>query len=428
MNVDINDFQIEKDCLYKGERYSVRDNGAVLRHSIEGKNPRPTDNKWTFGKKNEKTGYMEIVSERIHRIVAFAFIGEPPSKEHVVDHIDTNRCNNRPENLQWLTKLENILKNPITVRKIEIICGSIEAFLANPSILRESNYDPNFKWMRTVTPQEAKACLQNMQNWAKNMRKPSGGSLGEWVYKPIATKQLTETTTKFSNIDEAINNIFEKVKKKTGLSQVELSSKAKKKKNLDARIYAAKQLRLEVGLSDEEIGELIGRSKSMANTYIRWQEKFRENTDNKPIGYSKNQLDTSEFEKIETKSITPNAIQRYWLIPSEFPCCPQKICTDPIMAYAEQLKEGASFARNDIYESIVLQFVLMNEDKIILVMTESNKKDAIKPWALAKIIYENDLYIHISLGSFFSKEGAEKQFTITQGLEWTGGDSIDDYC
>jgi hypothetical protein len=57
-----------------------------------------------------------------------------------------------------------------------------------------------------------------------------------------------------------------------------------------------------------------------------------------------------------------------------------------------------------------------------------SEEDAIKPWALAKIIFENDLYIHTSLGSFFTKEGVEKQYTLAQGLEWTRGDSIDDYC
>jgi len=26
------------------------------------------------------------------------------------------------------------------------------------------------------------------------------------------------------------------------------------------------------------------------------------------------------------------------------------------------------------------------------------------------------------------KDGAEKQFTLAQGFEWTGVDTIDDYC
>ena len=42
---------------------------------------------------------MDIGTEVVHRIVATAFHGEQPSVKHIVDHIDTNRRNNRVENL-----------------------------------------------------------------------------------------------------------------------------------------------------------------------------------------------------------------------------------------------------------------------------------------------------------------------------------------
>ena len=113
-----------KKCIYKKETYSVRDNGAVLRHKPEGKSkPRPLDEKWTFGKKDLNTGYMLIGSHRVHIIVATAFHGEQDTTKLVVDHIDTNRCNNRFENLRWLTRLENALMNPVTFRRIEYLCG-----------------------------------------------------------------------------------------------------------------------------------------------------------------------------------------------------------------------------------------------------------------------------------------------------------------
>jgi len=155
-----------------------------MRHPREGKRLRKDDNVWTFGKPNEKTGYMEIAGQRVHRIVAFAFLGDPPTEQHVVDHIDTNRRNNRPENLRWLTRLENALNNPITRARIENLCGSIEVFLADPSVLRgHEMIDPNFNWMRTVSPEEARASLERLTNWAKEHPKPQGGSLGEWVFQ-----------------------------------------------------------------------------------------------------------------------------------------------------------------------------------------------------------------------------------------------------
>lgn len=42
--VDINEYTRETTCEYKGEVYSVRDNGAVMRHAREGKKARKLDN------------------------------------------------------------------------------------------------------------------------------------------------------------------------------------------------------------------------------------------------------------------------------------------------------------------------------------------------------------------------------------------------
>lgn len=157
----LNDFTEERECDYKGEKYSVRDNGAVMRHAREGKATRKYDEMWTFGKPNDK-GYACIANVQVHRIVATAFHGAAPSPQHVVDHIDTNRQNNRPTNLRWLTKLENILLNDFTRKKIIYLCGSVESFLENPSQLKgNESLDPNFSWMRAVTQAEAANTLEN---------------------------------------------------------------------------------------------------------------------------------------------------------------------------------------------------------------------------------------------------------------------------
>jgi len=184
MMVNLNDFKRETICVYKDEQYSVRDNGAALRHARKGKRLRKYDSQWIFGNPNNN-GHLLISSEVIHRIVAKAFHGEPPTLQHIVNHIDTNRQNNRPENLRWRTKLENALDNPITRHKIEFLCG-IEAFLKDPSILRNYvNEDPNFEWMRTVTPEEAQISWQRLMNWTKREKSNNSSkvsSLGEWIF------------------------------------------------------------------------------------------------------------------------------------------------------------------------------------------------------------------------------------------------------
>lgn len=201
----LNNYRETKEGSYKGELYSVRDNGAVLRHAREGKRIRKNDDSWTFGKPNAKTGYMEIGSERVHRIVAFAFLGEPPTPQHVVDHIDTNRRNNRPQNLRWVTRFENALNNPITRKRIEYLCGSIEAFINDPSIIQEfANDHPNYGWMRTVTLEEAKASYKRLCAWAEKQdnEKSSGSTIGEWIFAPIKQddKIISFTIDQYNNV------------------------------------------------------------------------------------------------------------------------------------------------------------------------------------------------------------------------------------
>jgi hypothetical protein len=268
---------------------------------------------------------MHIASIPVHRIVATAFHGPEPSKDHVVDHIDTNRRNNRPENLRWVTKLENILLNPITRRRVEIAYGSIENFLANPAQPAPGKLHPDFDWMRTVTKKEADETLRSLLAWAKSERMPSGGRLGEWVYRS-GTEQYVE---------------------------------------------------------EPEPDDLI-------------------------------------------ESRTPGAIQKNWKAPCKFPFCPSEIGANALDEYRERLKEGEVFSRNDFGESTVVSAEFSESSERLVVL--SNMPSGVKDWALAGVSVEDGLFVHENLGSFFTFEGATKQYTIERGLKWEGGDTFDDYC
>lgn len=193
-------FNEQKECEYKGETYSVRDNGAVMRHCRkDSQKKRRLDEIWTFGKKSMRNGYMHIGTHRIHIIVATAFYGENDSAKLVVDHIDSNRCNNRVENLRWVTRLENALMNPATLKKIEYLCGDIETFISNPQCLRElSSEHPDIMWMRTVSAEEAKNACDRIMQWAKEPNKTkSENHQGEWIFSKPGPKLSDEQIKAF---------------------------------------------------------------------------------------------------------------------------------------------------------------------------------------------------------------------------------------
>ena len=131
-SVSVDDFDREVECVFGTDRFIVRDNGAVLRKSRPGMRRRPLDDKWTFGNPCRNSGYMKLSAVVVHRIVATAFYGKAPSSQHVVDHIDTNRRNNLAENLRWVTRLDNILSNPATHKRIVSAYASVEKFFENP--------------------------------------------------------------------------------------------------------------------------------------------------------------------------------------------------------------------------------------------------------------------------------------------------------
>ena len=58
--IDVNDaYAREVECEYKGEKYKVRDNGAICRMTREGKPKRAKDEIWTFGEKIDR-GYAKF--------------------------------------------------------------------------------------------------------------------------------------------------------------------------------------------------------------------------------------------------------------------------------------------------------------------------------------------------------------------------------
>ena len=192
------------EVYFRNEHYTVKCDGSIYRHKKPGKKCRPLDCNWMFGNESESHPYLTVSGIRVHQIIATAYHGVSPGPGYVVDHIDTNCRNNRPENLRWITRLENALLNPITRKKIEYHCGSIESFLENPSQMNDYSNLLNYSWMGLVTKEEAQNCKERMLEWAKTENGStfeSKGPLGEWIYNPMhkvirkEIKPLTKSLT-----------------------------------------------------------------------------------------------------------------------------------------------------------------------------------------------------------------------------------------
>jgi len=296
-----------RECDYKGEHYSVRDNGAIMRHAREGKPVRKDDNNWSFGTKDEKTGYMIFCGARVHIVVATAFHGEHNSKVYIVDHKDTNRCNNRVENLHWLTRLENALSNPATLKKITYLCGGdIQKFLDDPSCLRDiTGTNQDVMWMRTVSAEEARNAFEKIMSWAVRSEEETsskGGKLGEWLYQP------KQERTQYDPLGNPLNNVER---------------------------------------------QSMQKSEIQEDPYVVFKS-----------------VTGKEYKYIISDSITPNALQGNWRTPTEFLCCPQLVSDTPLEDYFSNLSIGKTYLKTDWGESIVEDFAISEDKKHLWVLAK----------------------------------------------------------
>ena len=384
-----------KECDYKGEHYSVRDNGAIIRHPKSNR-IRPKDNIWTFGEPNEKTGYCTFCGEVVHRIVAFAFHGEPENNQLVVDHIDTNRQNNRPENLRWVTKLENALNNPLTLRKILYYC-TLPEFIENPSILSQRVQDANLSWMGAVTAEEARISFNNLKHLheihlIKNNTRTGG--IGNWIFNEKFSTWIPTAIAPLKLETQLHGHLIPKTN--TNQSNILESS-------------------------DNGWDTSIDTSKMNVDF---WGKEFLE------YHSQKNEKPEIIEEEVELPKLfeTSNklAVQTGWkpYTNPEFPCCPTVVSEQPLKDYFNNLREGKVYVTTNYGASTVFEFTLY-KDKIIV---STKIPNGVKSYALSEIEWNGEVFIHTSKGTFFEENGVRAAYTRAQDMEWDGPDSIDDYC
>lgn len=489
--VDINEYTRETTCEYKGEVYSVRDNGAVMRHIREGKKVRKLDNVWTFGTKDKSRGYMMISSHRVHIIVAKAFIPGNEDGKMVVDHIDTNRCNNRVENLRWLTKLENVLLNEATLKRVTFLCGGdINKFIENPACLQDLTGDnQDIMWMRTVSAEEAKLAMKHISSWAKRpttsfkmmKERERTKDFEDWLKKheikdtnPFPENRQVEekkASTEETNSDEEAwaelrraltaprdeQNEYQNPMIKEWIEKTK-AAKEKKASLTKGAYQAGFYEKMQFPLCPEEskggldeyaknlqIDKIFAVSEngqeyticSIGWTFewnaiqvkIKCEDAIKKNT------YVQIKYEDGAFVHVEDEYDTeyrfcgsPNVLLCGARVQCYFPLCPKE-GNITLEEYANILQKDVLFETNNFTDGYVIdrEITKSKDGKPILYVGVYMPNSFLKKTGDLIVFIENGKVIHQIGKTYFNRGAVEREFCFLRGQKWEG-EVFDDYC
>ena len=98
------DFEIDINEIQK--YYHVSADGFVYSY-VSNKWLKPQVNNYGYINFSINKGVPHGCWVSAHRLVAFKYLGLPPTPQHEVDHLDNDKTNNHWSNLEWVTHAEN---------------------------------------------------------------------------------------------------------------------------------------------------------------------------------------------------------------------------------------------------------------------------------------------------------------------------------
>lgn len=112
--------------------YAANSHGQII-HKRKNRYPKIIEvpsSKGTYLRVSALSDDKKSRSKEIHHLVCLAFHGKPQSDDYEVNHKDGDKHNNRPSNLEWVTRSENLTEAYITGlrkenRRIEVTDHSI---------------------------------------------------------------------------------------------------------------------------------------------------------------------------------------------------------------------------------------------------------------------------------------------------------------
>jgi hypothetical protein len=141
-----NDIKVLSSCGFCKGKPSKGDSGPT--EIIPGKRKELTLRKNTYGYMTVDLGGQKRKKTRqLHRLIAETLISNTNNFE-CVDHIDGNKLNNHPSNLQWITRGDNVIKaqsmgkwgTPPQSYKIVYESGNTEIITNISDFSRKNNY------------------------------------------------------------------------------------------------------------------------------------------------------------------------------------------------------------------------------------------------------------------------------------------------
>lgn len=126
-------------------------------------------------------------------------------------------------------------------------------------------------------------------------------------------------------------------------------------------------------------------------------------------------------------SLTPNAKQRYWKTPTEFPLCPSEVGENPLDDYASNLGIGLLVSKNIYSEHFVDDYAVV--DNALFIRTHA--LEGLKKYSIIKIEYEKQYgqgyFVHRGT-TFFNEDGAKQLMAESRGEVWDGDGWYDGCC
>ena len=113
-------------------------------------------------------------------------------------------------------------------------------------------------------------------------------------------------------------------------------------------------------------------------------------------------------------------------IPTKFYCCPHQVTGSPLKAYYDNVEIGMLFASNTYAKPFVFDKAMSLDNRIFVVMGK-DVYGAMKPWVVYCVRWNGSNYSYV-VRAHFNYHSALKDFTVAQGKEWHGGDTLSDVC